>query len=137
MKHRRATMKDCQQCGEPPECSTAPEPCNIQIQPEFKVRDTVKWYEDSEHVTIGGIWEKNACLLYNNGTFIVKPLSDLTLVTPAPETHVFGGIVLSRRGSHPDDYVLPMGGIQSVLFKLLQEDEAAIYTMTFAKEKVS
>lgn len=50
------------------------------VQPDIEVGDVVKWYEDSAEVTVGGIFGGEACLIYEQGTFIVKPLADLALI---------------------------------------------------------
>jgi hypothetical protein len=39
---RKATIVDCMKCNEPPECSTAPHPCNIEVAPDIQVGDMVK-----------------------------------------------------------------------------------------------
>lgn len=62
--------------------------------PVIEVGDVVKWFDDSFEVTVAGInnTEEKACLIYDDNSFTVRPLSDLTLIRKGPKVHRFEGV---------------------------------------------
>jgi hypothetical protein len=82
---RRATMKDCQLCNEPPNCSTAPHPCNIEKE-FIGVGDTVRRF-DAEVIVIG-MDSDESCIQYDDNSMEVVQTSGLTLIRKG-EKHVF------------------------------------------------
>lgn len=108
-------------------------------KPVIEVGDVVRWYENSMEVTVGGLFEGEACLIYDNGTFIVKPISDLTLIRKGPKVHTFEGVGLSEiHGRYNNSWVVPMSNKNPMqnegnLFTELRRDGKR-YTLTLTEE---
>ena len=89
MKHRTAIYKDCQKCNEPPNCSTAPERCNIQVE-VIEVGDIIEvtTIEATEHLPVMSLRGKRAYVKFMDGEIRSYPIVDLILIHKIKK-HVF------------------------------------------------
>jgi hypothetical protein len=97
---REATMEDCQKCNEPPNCSTKPHPCNIEVQDEvIREGDVVNktWCEVSqpEHPCVIIASDENGCAVQHTSEVSCvcnATPSDLSLIRKGPKKRVFEGV---------------------------------------------